>query len=54
MVKIQIDIIFSMSMVSYFAKNPKPNYFNIVNQSLKYLASSQNKGITFEGEPELC
>ena len=41
-------------MISYFAKNSGPDYFDAVDQILRYLAGSQNKDITFEKKPEFC
>ena len=40
-------------MVSRFLKNPGPEHFSAVNQILRYLAGSQDRGITFGGESEL-
>lgn len=53
MVKTRIDIGFATSMVSRFAKNPGPDHFSAVDQILRYLAGSQDRGIMFGGEPEL-
>ena len=53
MVETQIDIAFATSMVSRFAKNPGPDHFSAVDQILRYLANSQDRGITFGGEPTL-
>lgn len=53
-VEIRINIAFTTSMVSCFAKNPGPDHFNAVDQILRYLAGSQGRGIIFEREPELC
>ncbi len=53
MVETWVDIAFAISMVSRFAKNPEPDYFSAVDQILRYLASSLEKGITFEGESKL-
>lgn len=54
MVKTRIDIMFATSMVSHFAKNPGPDYFSAIDEILRYLANSQDKGITFGRKPELC
>ena len=40
---------FATSIVNCFAKNLGQNDFNIVDQILRYLASSQDKDITFWG-----
>ena len=53
MIETQIDIAFATSMVSRFAKNPGPDHFSAVDQILRYLANSQDRGITFGGEPTL-
>lgn len=53
MVETQIDIPFAILMVSRFAKNPGLDHFSAVDQILRYLASSQDRGITFGGEPIL-
>lgn len=45
MVKIQIDIVFTILMIGYFVKNSKLDHFNSINQILKYLAKSEDKGI---------
>lgn len=52
-VKTQINILFAISMVSCFAKNRKRDYFSIINQILRYIASSPKKDITFKEESEL-
>lgn len=52
-VETQIDIAFVMSMVNCFAKNLGLDYFGIVNQILRYLASSSEKNIIFGGESKL-
>ena len=52
MVETQIDIAFATSMISRFAKNPGPDHFSVVDQILRYLAGSQDRGITFGREPE--
>lgn len=39
-------------MVSYFAKNSGPDHFSNVHQILRYLASGQERGIIFGGEPD--
>ena len=53
MVETRIDIAFATSMVSRFTKNPGPDHFSAVDQILRYLAGSQDRGITFGGESEL-
>lgn len=53
MVKTRIDIVFTISIVSQFAKNPSSEDFNIINQILQYLAESPDKGITFEENENL-
>lgn len=40
-------------MVSHFAKNPKPDHFSTVDQILRYLANSPERGITLEKNPNL-
>lgn len=52
-VKQRIDIVFATSMVSFFSKNPGLEYFSAVDQILRYLAESQDRGITFREESEL-
>lgn len=42
-----------MSIIYQFAKNSETDYFNIVDQILKYLASSLEKNITFGRESKL-
>ncbi len=53
MVETRIDIAFATSMVSRFAKNPGPDHFSAMDQILRYLAGSLERGITFGGESEL-
>ena len=53
MVETRIDIAFATSMVSRFANNPSSEHFHAVDQILRYLAGSQDRGITFGGEEEL-
>lgn len=53
MVETRIDIAFATSMVSRFAKNPSSEHFNAIDQILRYLARSPERGITFGGEKEL-
>ena len=48
-----IDIAFATPMISRFAKNSEPDHFSAVDQILRYLAGSQDRGIAFGGEPEL-
>lgn len=52
-VETRIAIAFATSMVSCFAKNLGPDHFSAVDQTLRYLADSQDRGIIFGGEPEL-
>ena len=53
MVETRIEIAFATSMVSRFAKNPSSEHFNAIDQILRYLAGSPERGITFGGEKEL-
>ncbi len=53
MVETRIDIAFATSMVSRFAKNPSSEHFNAIDQILRYLAGSPDRGITFGGDEEL-
>ena len=53
MVETRIDIAFATSMVSRFAKNPSLGHFNAIDQNLRYLAGSRDRGIIFGGEKEL-
>ncbi len=53
MVETRIDITFTTSMVSRFAKNPSLEHFNAIDQILRYLAGSHERRITFGGEKEL-
>lgn len=53
MVETRIDIAFATSTVSRFAKNPSSEHFNAIDQILRYLAGSRERGITFGGEKEL-
>lgn len=39
-VKTQINILFTMSMISCFAKNSGPDYFRLIDQILKYLTGN--------------
>ena len=52
-VEIRIDIAFLTSMVSKFANNASLEHFHAIDQILRYLAKSQDKGIIFKGEKEL-
>lgn len=52
-VETHINITFAILIVSYFTKNLRPNYFSIINQILKYLASSQDKKIISDNVSEL-
>ncbi len=52
-VETQINIAFATSMVSRFAKNPGPDHFSAVDQILRYLAGSPERGITFGVESKL-
>lgn len=45
---------FATSMISWFAKNLRPNHFSAINQILTYLVDSQNRDITFGKKLELC
>lgn len=53
-IKSQIDIRFATSIVTSFAKNLRPDHFCAVDQIFRYLASSQNRGITFARKTEVC
>ena len=53
MVETRINIAFATSMVSRFAKNPSSEHFNAIDQILRYLAGSPERGITLGGEKEL-
>ena len=53
MVETRIDIVFATSMVSRFAKNLSSEHFNAIDQILRYLARSCERGIIFGGEKEL-
>lgn len=53
MVETRVDIAFATSMVSRFAKNPSSEHFNAIDQILRYLAGSAERGITFGGDEEL-
>lgn len=53
MIETWIDIAFATSIVSRFAKNLSSKYFNSIDQILRYLAGSPDKGITFEEDEEL-
>lgn len=52
-VKTYIDIVFTTSIISYFTKNSKLDYFSDIDQILKYLAGSQDKKIIFGNKSEL-
>ena len=52
-VKIRIDIAFTISVVSRFANNLSLEYFHTVSQILRYLAKSQDRSITFGKKEEL-
>ena len=47
MIKTRLDIAFATSIVSRFAKNLNLEYFNTLNQILRYLVRSAEKVITF-------
>lgn len=53
MIETWIDITFAMSIISRFGKNLGPNKFSVVDQILKYLADSPERGIILEGESKL-
>lgn len=53
MIETRIDIAFATSMVSCFAKNPRPDHFSAVDQLLRYLAGSPERAITFGGKSKL-
>ena len=53
MVETRIDIAFAISMVSRFANNPSSEHFHAIDQILRYLAGSQDRGITFGGKEKL-
>ena len=53
MVETHIDIAFVTSMVSKFANNPSSEHFHAIDQILRYMAGSQNRGIIFGGKEEL-
>ena len=53
MVETRIDIAFATFMVSRFTKNPSSEHFNAIDQILRYLAVSPERGITFGREKEL-
>lgn len=40
-------------MVSHFVKNPGPNYFNAINQNLRYLAEGPKKILYLRKNPNL-
>lgn len=52
MVKTWINIAFTMSIISCFAKNLGPDYLSIMDQILRYLASSLKKNIIFKRKSE--
>lgn len=43
MIETQINIIFAILIVNCFVKNLRSNYFNTVDQILRYLASNPKK-----------
>lgn len=47
------NIIFVQFIVSQSTKNPSFEHFNTINQILRYLAGSQDKGIIFKEEEKL-
>lgn len=53
MIKISVDIIFTVSIVSCFSKYLGSDNFNIVDQILRYLAYSTEKDIIFMGKSKL-
>ncbi len=53
MFETRIDIVFAISMVSNFVKNSSLEHFHAIDQILRYLAGSQDKGIIFGREKEL-
>lgn len=54
MVKTEIDIAFATSIIGRFANNKGLDHFSTMDQILKYLVNSQDRGITFEKNPKLC
>lgn len=52
-VETRIDITFATLIMSCFLKNPRPKYFNTVNQILNYLAKSKDLEIMFKKELKL-
>ena len=52
--KTQINIIFAILIIGRFAKNLRLDYFNAVDQILKYLASNENRNIMFRKKPKFC
>lgn len=52
-IETKINCIFAISIVSHFTKNPGLDHFSIIDQILKYLASSSEKNITFERKSKL-
>lgn len=53
MVKTRIDIAFTIFMVKRFAKNSSSEHFHTIDQILRWLTGSQDRGITFGEEEEL-
>ena len=52
MIKTCINITFAISMVNYLTKTPRSDHFSTINQILRYLAGSQDRGIIFDGKSE--
>lgn len=52
-VKLQVDIVFAMSIVSQFVKNPSSEHFNAIDQISQYVAGCAERGVTFGGDDEL-
>lgn len=50
--EIYINIIFTIWIISYFIKNPRPNHFRDIDQILRYLTRSQDHGIIFGSKLE--
>lgn len=42
-----------MSIINFFAKNLMLNYFDIMNQILKYLTRNYNKSFIFKNKSKL-
>lgn len=53
MVETPVDIAFTISMISQFAKNSSSKHFNAINQILQYLAKSAKRAITFKEDEKL-